>query len=448
MENRTRPRTPVQLTCGGWFAGLAVLGLLSLGLPACGGGEKAPSTASASASPEPPALAASSAPVLGPDPAPAGDPVGAGYSSVISAKSDKSGCNAADFQVAEYLMRGELTVAGRPRAGSASDKKPEFTASWLVKLKDNRSQIGFAGYDHLARRVARDRGIGNAKEHAPKLFATDDQWTVVWFDDEGLAYAHPTFDPNEKPSIEHLGAAKGVDPNEVAFNHTPDGSLIVASHVGTQGDQLSVFLFAPSAQGQTARAIGLTKAAKKPRFPAVTADEAGYTLAWLEEDQRIVSTRLDTKGDQQGSGATIAGPSEKRSSLALTQVKGGSLLTWAEGDRILARKLDASAKATGDIVVVGSGKHPVVISSGDDAIVTFLAKVEDSESQMIAVRVSGAAVVSPQAVRISDGNKPVLDPPAIALGGSRLAGAWTEVMGATISSKRAWLRVIDAACLK
>jgi hypothetical protein len=51
-------------------------------------------------------------------------------------------------------------------------------------------------------------------------------------------------------------------------------------------------------------------------------------------------------------------------------------------------------------------------------------------------------------VRISDGNKPVLDPPAIALGGSRLAGAWTEVMGATISSKRAWLRVIDAACLK
>lgn len=431
----------MQLTCGALTLWLASLG--------CGGGEQAAPSASQSESAEPPPVTSASAkPVAGPDEAPPGDPVGTGYATVVSAKSDKSGCNAADFQVAEYLQRGELTLAGRPRVGSAADKKPEFTASWLVKLRDNRSQIGFAGYDHLARRVARDRGIGNAKEHAPKLFATDDQWTVVWFDDEGLAYAHPTFDPNEKTAIEHLGAARGVDPNQVALSHTPDGSLIVASHVGTKGDQLSVFLFAPSAKGQTARAIGLTKAAKKPTSPAVSADEAGYTLAWLEEDQRIVATRLDPKGDQQGSGSVVARPAERRTSLLLTRVKDGSLLTWVEGDRILARKLDASAKPSGNLVVVGSGKHPTVIPFGDDAVVAFLAKADGADDQLVAVRVSGAAVVSPQAIRLSDGNKPVLDPPAIALSGSRLAAVWTEVMGAAISSKRAWLRVVDAACLK
>lgn len=364
---------------------------------------------------------------------------------MIKATDRQSGCNDAEFEVAQYLQRGELTLAGLP--GGAADKKPEFAASWLVKLQNGRSQIGFAGYDHLARRVARDRGIGNAKEHAPKLFSTDDAWTVVWFDEQGLAYAHPRFDTNAKPEIEHLSAATAINPAEVALGSTPDGSLIVASHIGTNGDQLSVFLFATAGKRQ-ASAVGITKAGKKPHDPAVTADETGYTVAWLEEDNRIVATRLDDKGDQQGAGAIIAKPADKRDNLDLTRVKDGGLLTWQEGDRILARKLDKAGKPASDIVVVGTGKHPSVISSGDGAIVAMLAKVEDAEDQLVLVRVDPNAAVSPAAVRISEGAKPVLDPPAIALGGNRLAAVWTEVMSPTIKSKRAWLRLIDQSCLK
>jgi hypothetical protein len=50
-------------------------------------------------------------------------------------------------------------------------------------------------------------------------------------------------------------------------------------------------------------------------------------------------------------------------------------------------------------------------------------------------------------MRITDGRTPVLDAPAIALGGDRIAAMWNEVMGPTIKSRRAWLRVFDASCL-
>lgn len=414
---------------------------------ACGDGqahkttETAPETAAAPSASAPPSLE--------PDPPPPGAPVGTGFTSVVHASDAASGCKDASFEVAQYLQRGELTLAGRPTAGATGgDEGTMFAASYLVKLPNGRWQIAFAGYDDRARRVSRDRGIAYAAERAPKLFATGDQWTLAWFDDQGLAYARPTFAAGQKPDIDHLTAAKGIDPAQVALSSTPDGSLIVASHIGTNDDQLSVFLFAPLGQGQTTRAVGLTKAGKKPRDPAVAADGAGYTLAWLEADERIVATRLDSKGDQQGNGAVVAAAGPKRGELDLTRVKDGALLTWSEGERIFARKLDTSGRPSGDIVVVGEGKHPVVISGGDDAIVAFLAKVGEVPDQLLAVRVSASAAVSPRAVRISDGIKPVLDPPSIAIGGDRLGAVWTEVMSATIQSKRAWLRLIDTTCLE
>lgn len=383
----------------------------------------------------------------GPTPAPDGEPTGAGYTSVVNAGDSASGCRSSTFEVAKYLQRGELTVAGRPPAGDVS-KKPEFTASWLIKLRNGSSQIGFAGYDQRARRAAPDRGIGSAREHAPTLFSTGDAWTVTWFDDEGLAYAHPEKDPNPAPSISHLPAAKGIDPLQVGFAKTVDGSLVVASNIGAEAGQLSLFLFAPADGKDTVTALAFIKSAKKASFPTVAADEEGYTVAWLEEDKSIVTTRVDTKGKELDAGAVVVKAAADRAHVRLTRVKGGSLLTWLEGGKIFARKLDSKGKPSGNIVLVGAGKHPAVVNAGDAAIVAFVTKVGEVDDQLVAVRVSDAAAVSAQGVRVSDAKTAVLDPPAMATAGDRLAVAWTEVMGPTIQSKRAWLRVLDAACLK
>lgn len=415
--------------------------LLLLVLGACT--PKADPTPTATVASESAASSASAPPPpSGPIPAPAGnEPVGSGYQDVILATDKASGCRDEEAVIAQYLMRGELAIAGR----TANDQ-PQFAVSWLIKLPDH-SQIGFAGYGDDAKRIARTRSVGSSRENAPHIYATGDQWTIAWFDDEGLAYARPTWDILPKPTIEHLGAAKVIDPEQIALSDAAGGSLVVASHIGTKGDQLSIFLFSPNA-GIPPRAIGMTKFAKTPRAPAVAADEAGYTLAWLEPDGRIVASRIDLQGEEVGTGAVVADPAGKREELHLTRVKDGTLLTWVEGSRILVRKLDPSSRPAGPIHVIGSGKHPVLVTAGDDALAAFLAKVGEHEDQLVAVRIGSDATVSSTAVRFSTGPNPVLDPPAVAVGGTRVAAAWTEVMSKTIQTKRASLRLIDASCLK
>lgn len=416
------------------LASLALLG-------ACGRKVEPAPTASA-----PTASAAASAsappPPSGPTPAPAnGQPVGSGFAQVVLATDKASGCREEQAIIAEYLMRGELAIAGR-----AEGDQPQFAVTWLIKLPEH-SQIGFAGYGDDAKRIARTRSVGSSREHPPHVYATGDRWTIAWFDDEGLAYARPTWELLPKPTIEHLGAAKAIDPEQIALSGAAGGSLVVASHIGTKGDQLSLFLFSPNA-GQPPRAIGMTKFAKSPSVPAVAADDAGYTLAWLEPDGRMVASRIDLQGEEVGTGAVVADPAGKREELHLTRVKGGTLLTWLEGGRILVRKLDEAARPTGDIHVIGSGKHPVLVTAGDDALAAFLTKVGEHEDQLVALRIGADASVSSTAVRFTSGPNPVLDPPAVAVGGTRVAAAWTEVMSKTITTKRASLRLIDASCLK
>jgi hypothetical protein len=122
-----------------------------------------------------------------------------------------------------------------------------------------------------------------------------------------------------------------------------------------------------------------------------------------------------------------------------------SLLTWVEGDRVVGRLVDDSARAKGDVFVIGKGKSPQVVPDGDSIIVTWVGPDGADVDAVLATRVS-ATGVSPEAVRLNV--KPALDPPAVALGDGRLAFAWTEGMGPAIASKRAWLRIIDKGCVK
>jgi hypothetical protein len=423
-------------TTSRWALTLAACIAGAAGCGQGGGGGKASARASgeASASAPLPSASASAPPV-------SDEPEGTGFSTVVDVGKPEAGCAPATFELAQNLLRGELTLAGR----AGADGSGEIAASWLIQLQA-RAQIGFAGFDGQARRLARDRGIGNAREDAPRLFATGDAWTVVWFDAEGLAFARPRWEAQPPPEIGHLSAVKDVKPADMAFAATPEGPLVVASPFGTQGDQLTLFLFAPVAEGQKARALGVTKIAKKPRSPAVSADASGYTVAWLEEDGHVKAARFDSAGKELGLGGVAVQRPADRSSLAIAAVEGGALLAWVEGETIFVRALGPDARPISPVFVVGKGKHPQLVSSGADAVIAFLAEAGGTADQLLAVRVSAKG--PSQAVRVNENKLPVLNPPAVAVAGPRLAFAWTEIMSPTMVARRAWLRTIAAACVK
>ncbi len=421
---------------------LVSAGLLLIWLSGCDLLHKESAPAPTPAKPEASDSAPSASVAPPPPPPPDSTPKGDGVSKTAKASDKALGCNPTEFELASYLLRGELTLAGRP---AAKPEEGEFAASWLVQLP-GKAQIAFAGFDHKSRRLARDRSIGNAREHAPKLFATGDRWTVAWFDDEGLAYAHPTWETNPAPELSHFSAIKSVEPKQITFSKL-DAGFLVSSPFGTNGDQVSLFRFTPTVDGQKATAVGVTKDAKSPQKPVVAPTKSGFTLAWFEAGGVIVGTRLDATGTQVGVSAPLVTPGEGRdvSSLSLTALPNDSLMVWVEGERIVGRLVDEQARAKGDVFVIGKGRYPQVLADGDSVIVVFVGPADEEKDAVLATRVS-AAGASSEAVRLNA--KPALDPPAVALANGRLAFAWTEAMGPAIASKRAWLRIIDKACVK
>lgn len=432
---RARPRGP-----------LSAFALALAVTSACGSGERQPgpepSARPATSESAAPASSLSAAPE--PPPAPAEDVlVGEGVAS-FAPIGERPACAAASFELATYLMRGELALAGRGAGDSA-----EFAASWLVQLK-GKAQIGFAGFDGKARRIARDRGIGNAREQAPKIYADAEAFTVLWFDAAGLAYARPRWATEPAPEIEHLGAVRDVPPEDIGLATTPSGALVAASPFGTEGDQLSLFLLSTASDAASkTRAVGITKSAKKPRRPVVAADDGGYTVAWIEAGPGSVhATRFDAAGRETGAGGVVrqAAPGEVTAMSLVSIGAGASRLVWLESGRVLTRKLDATGKADSPIHVLGKGRGPAAIPAGGDALVAWLAEGGDADGQLVLVRV-GSEGPGKAGLRVSDGKTKVLDPPAIAMAGGRLGLVWTEVMGPVISSKRAWLRSFDASCV-
>ncbi len=392
-----------------------------------------------------PVTSTSETPPVAPPPAPSAPdstPKGTGIGTAKAAADKETGCNTTEFEIAKHLIRGELSLAGRP---GAKESDGEFAASWLIELQ-GRAQIAFAGFDHKSRRIGRDRGIGNAREHAPKLFGSPDRWTVVWFDDLGLAYAHPVWEASPKLDIAHFTAIKEVAPAQVTIAPL-DGGFLVSSPFGSGGDQASLFKFSPT-EGQKATAVGITKDAVAPQKPVAAPSKDGFSLAWFEAGGEIRSTKFDATGTQIGPSTLVAAKSEGRVtlSLSLTPFGADSLLVYVEGERVVGRLLDETARPKGDVFVIGAGKTPQVLADGDSAIVVFVGKDGELSDAVLAARVNGGGAIGAEAVRLNA--KPTPDTPAVALANGRLAFAWTETMGSGVATKRAWLRIIDKACVK
>jgi hypothetical protein len=241
-----------------------------------------------------------------------------------------------------------------------------------------------------------------------------------------------------------------VPPQDIGLATTPSGALVAASPFGTEGDQLSLFLLSTASESASkTRAVGITKSATKPRSPVVAADEAGYSVAWIEAGVGSVhATRFDASGRESGAGGVVrkAAPGEVTTMSLVSLGAGASRLVWLESGRVLTRRLDAAGKPDSPIHVLGKGRGPVAIPEGGDALVAWLAEGGDVDGQLVLARV-GAEGPSKSGLRVSDGKTKVLDPPAMAMAGARLGLVWTEVMGPVISSKRAWLRSFDASCV-
>ncbi len=383
----------------------------------------ASSSASAAAAPPPPA-----------------EPIGAGVSAFVPAGQTDT-CKTQTGQIADYLQRGEVSLAAR---------EGTVAAAWLIKLSPARpdAQLAFAGFSLDAKQVARARGVGTSLEFPPKLFTSGAAgWTLVWFDAEGLAYTKPRWETSPPLVIEHLRAIRSADAENVALASTPEGSIIAIAPFVADKSQLGMFSFAPVDPGAPAvQALGATHHAKKPRWPAVAADAKGYTLVWHEDGDQIVVSRFDLKGRELGEAVTLSEAGPWRGRVTITPTTNGAIAAWSEGDKLLARAIDQDARPAAETYVIGQGKMPSLVPVGDGALVVYTGQDGTAANQVLAVKLGPNAAPSAKGMRLTDAG-PVKEPPVGVAVGSRVAFLWAEPMGVGVPTKKALLRTVEAACI-
>lgn len=377
-------------------------------------------------------------------------PQGAGVTA-FTPLGDVPECKAKTGELASYLQRHGLGLAGRSGDGT-------FAAVWLVELQNNLdAQIAFAGFDGEAKQVARARSIAATREAGVRIIETGGQWSVTWFGADGLTYAQPRWETLPPPEIQRLTAMGKEIGENVAIASTPGGSLVAASPFGPARDQLGVFLFAPADPAlPSVKAVGVTHHAKQPRRPAVAADATGYFVAWSEDDGSIRASRFDLAGKEgdahvltpPAAGANAVGAAPEQDRLALIATEGaGALALWSEGETLVARALDAAARPSGAAWVVGKGRWRAVAPHGKGALVAWIGNDGKVDGQLLLARLSADGAPAEKGLRISDGAIAVKDPPAVAVAGARVGVAWTEPLSTGVSTKRALLRMLDAACI-
>ncbi len=396
-------------------------------------------SAATNASGAPPTTSASAQ--QAPPPAPS-EPVGTGVGSFVAAAQTEA-CKAQSGDIATYLQRGEITAAGQEGA---------IAAAWLIKLAANKpgAQLAFAGFALDAKQVARARGIGTANETAPRIFANGSGWTLVWFDADGLAYTKPRWETTPPLTIEHVGTVSGANAEDVALAATPAGSIVAVAPFIMDKAQLGLFQFAPAdAAAPAVQALGATHHAHAPRRPAVAADANGYTVAWQEEDARIVVSRFDLTGKEIDEAFTLAEapPAGARERVTLSPMSKGTMAVWIEGDKILARAIDPAARPGEKTWVVGRGRAPSLAPMGEGALVVFLGQEGGTADQVLAVKLGPDGAPAATGMRISDGTGAVKDAAAVTPAGPRLGFLWTEPMSNGVSTKRAILRTIESSCV-
>ena len=212
---------------------LLALALLGCGRGASGEGTRPRGSGDAAASASAPPSSASSA--VGPatsvsavplEPASPPPPPAA----FVGARSEK-GCHAQTVELGGYQQRGEVALGGRDgRVGAA----------WRVRLPNRPAlQVAFASFDREGKPVARARGVGTTSQDvAPRVFASGPEWTVVWYDEKGLAYTRPRVEKLPLPETAHLGAIGPEVAADVALAASSGGAVLAAAPFGAGKAQM------------------------------------------------------------------------------------------------------------------------------------------------------------------------------------------------------------------
>jgi hypothetical protein len=357
---------------------------------------------------------------------------------VVSFSSPGSSCRMTRTSMAEYLQRSEVTVAAHDDS---------IAAAWLVQLPGKpASQIAFGGFDRQGRSVARVRGIGASKDHAPQLFATGSEWTATWFDQDGLTWTRPRWEALPTPSIRHLGAIDAGLAPDVAFGATAKGQLATVAPFGADRAQLGVFLFAPTDPAASAiRAVGVTRSAKHPKRPAIAVKQSGHYLAWLDDDRRIVASFFNEAGKE--SDVTTVAPTvtSKDPRISVARAPLGVAVLWEDQGVVFVRSLDDAARVRSPIYRVGQGRAAILAETGADPLVAWISTATDDKDKLVVARLSAEGTPPTKGLRLTD--LPVRGGPACATADGRLAVVWTESMGRTASPMRAMLGVLDDPCI-
>jgi hypothetical protein len=426
-------------------ASVALLALAGCGRGDAGTRAEASVSASVSASASPP-VASTSAPAPGSAAPPASARPSAVPADAVAkpsappsfagAKSEKA-CHAQTVELGSYQQRGEIALAGQ---------KDAVAATWRVQLpRKAEEQVAFGSFDKEGRPVAKVRGVGvTAFDVPPRVFPAGAEWTVVWFDDKGLAYVRPKIGMTPPPAIGHLGAVASASAGDVALGESPSGAVLAATPFGAGKAQLGLFLLASPEEGaQAVRAFGVTHHAKAPRRAAVAADAAGTFVAWYE-GTAILASHFDPAGKEADAACTVAPESaEPRERFALTPTATGALALWMEGGKVRTRALDRSGCPASPIWTVTEGRWASLAAMGDTAVVAWAS----ADGKLLSVRLGADGAPGARGLEASEGSSGIKDAPAVAAFGGKVAFGWAEVVSPVISTKRLVMRIVDGSCV-
>lgn len=362
-------------------------------------------------------------------------PTGAGVTS-FGAPGEE--CHTTRTSMAEYLQRANVTLAAREGA---------IAAAWLVQVPGKpAAQIAFGGFDGEGKALARVRGIGASRDHAPRLFATGSEWTATWFDQDGLAWTRPRWEPLPPPLLEHVRAIGADLAADVGLAATLDGQLATVAPFGVDRAQLGVFVFAPTqADAPAIRAVGVTRSARRPRRPAIAVKSQGHYVAWLDDDRRLVASVFDQSGRESDVSTIAPSVTTKEPRLAIVPTPSGLTVLWEDEGTILTRSLDDSARPSSPIFRVGQGHASTLVAAAEGSLAAWISAAAGSEGKLVVARLSGSGAPAPRGLRLSEA--PARGGPVLAMSESRLAVGWTEPMGPAVSSMRAVLAVLDSPCV-
>jgi hypothetical protein len=355
----------------------------------------------------------------------------------VGAKGEK-GCKAQTVELASYQTRGEISLGGNADG---------VAAVWRAKLGGKpQQQVAFVSYDQEGRKVVSPRGVGlTTQDVAPRVFASGAQWTVVWFDEKGLAFARPHAESVPSSEVAHVGAIGPEVAPDVALAASPAGAVLATTPFGAQKSQLGLFLFAPADNMTNVHALGVTHHGKQPHRSAVAAGPSTIFVVW-DEGGSLVGSSFDPSGKERSDApCTLAPPSgETRERLALAATGAGAVVMWMEGTRVRTRALDASGCPSSPIWTAAEGRGASLASLGDSALLAWVTP----EAHLLAVRLQPNGAPAARGIDAAEGSLGVRDPPAVvAFGAGKVAFGWAEAVSPVISTKRLAMRIVETACI-